>query len=144
MNQSITKKHQLSLHVLKKSCKLILSSSQLVILINFPSNDKHQEELLSRCRFDVLCYSMNKRGKNTTLSDRLRLSDHSVKCHLQYLIRWSLGKDGAVLLFPSSRRNCAMFSGCELSDTWFDVLPKSRPTAVTGNTHGCHTDMPSL
>lgn len=37
-----------------------------------------------------------------------------------------------------------MFSGCELNDTGFDVLPLSTPTAVTGNTQGCHTDTSCL
>lgn len=85
---------------------------------------------------------MNKCGKHTTLSERLRASDHSVRCHQQYLIRGSLGRDGAVVLFPQQQmKQCSVF---RLSDTGFDVLPLSTPTAVTGNRQRCHTDTASL
>lgn len=44
----------------------------------------------------------------------------------------------------SAADETVMFSGCELNDTGFDVLPLSSPTAVTGNTQGCHTDTSCL
>lgn len=92
--------------------------------------------------FVCLYYSVNKCWKNTTLSlaNRLRVSDLNVKCHLQYLIVWSSGRNAVVLLFSQQH----MKECCELSDKWFDVLPISTSTAVTGNTQGCHTDTLSL
>lgn len=38
----------------------------------------------------------------------------------------------------SAADETVMFSGCELNDTGFDVLPLSTPTAVTGNTGVSH------